>query len=127
MADETLQHDTTLATPAAAPASPRVTETQYPETQYPEGQPRDGQYTDGQSTDRPFAGSQFTDREVAELRRRLDDESGDHGGSRFGWFLIGFFAALLSITVAALVFLAVSDTDDDGNINLDVPSVNVEG
>ena len=122
MADETLQHDTTLATPAAVPASPQVTETQYPERQYPENQPGDGQYSE-----RQFAGSQFTDSEVAELRRRLDEDSGDHGGSRFGWFLIGFFAALLSITVAALVFLAVSDTDDDGNINLDVPAVNVEG
>ncbi|HSP27569.1 MAG TPA: hypothetical protein VLN74_03390 [Ilumatobacteraceae bacterium] len=109
MADETLQHDTvhdtgrdsghdtTLATPVAVPGSPQVIE------------------------------SQFTDSEVAELRRRLDDDSSDGGGNRFAWFLIGFVAALLSITVAAVVFLAVSDRDDDGNINLDVPAVNVEG
>lgn len=95
MADETVQHDTaqhdtTLATPVAVPASP-----------------------------------QFTESEVAALRARLED--GDGGGNRFGWFLIGFVAALLSITVAAIVFLAVSDRDDDGIINLDVPSVNVEG
>jgi hypothetical protein len=44
-----------------------------------------------------------------------------------GWFLIGFFAALLSIAVAAIVFLAVSDEDDDGNITVDVPAVDVEG
>lgn len=92
MADETLQHDTTLATPVAVPASP-----------------------------------QFTESEVAALRRRLDEDPSDSGGNRFAWFLIGFFAALLSITVAALVFLAVSDRDDDGNINLDVPSIDVEG
>lgn len=92
MADETLQHDTTLATPVAVPASP-----------------------------------QFTESEVTALRRRLDEQPDDSGGNRFGWFLIGFFAALLSITVAAVVFLVVSDRDDDGNINLDVPSVDVEG
>lgn len=67
---------------------------------------------------------QFTDGEVAELRRRLND---NHGSSRLGWFLIGFAAAIASIAVAALVFLAVSDADDDGNINLDVPSVEVDG
>ncbi len=70
---------------------------------------------------------QFTDGEVAELRRRLNDDPDDHGSSRFGWFLIGFVAALASIAVAALVFLAVSDEDNDGNINLDVPSVEVNG
>ncbi len=72
------------------------------------------------------APAQFSDSEVAELRRRLHEPQ-DHGGNRFAWFLIGFVAALLSITVAAVVFLAVSDEDDDGNINLDVPSVDVEG
>jgi hypothetical protein len=70
---------------------------------------------------------QFTDDEVAELRRRLNTRPDDGGNSRFGWFLIGFVAAILSIAVAALVFLAVSDEDDDGNINLDVPAVDVQG
>jgi hypothetical protein len=69
---------------------------------------------------------QFTDGEVAELRRRLNSDPDQHGASRFGWFLIGFIAALATIAVAALVFLAVSDRDDDGNINLDVPSVEVD-
>jgi len=74
----------------------------------------------------PQTASQFTDGEVVELRRRLNDDPDQHGASRFGWFLVGFIAALLSIAVAALVFLAVSDRDDDGNINLDVPSVEVD-
>lgn len=95
MADETLQHDTTYAAPAATPVAVPT-------------------------------GSQFSESEVAELRRRLHEPQ-DNGGNRFGWFLIGFFAALLSIAVAAIVFLAVSDEDDDGNINLDVPAVDVEG
>ncbi len=69
----------------------------------------------------------FTEAEVIELRRRLGEDHDDQGSSRFGWFLIGFVAALASIAVAALVFLAVSDRDDDGNINLDVPSVEVDG
>ena len=133
MADETLQQDNTLATPTSPrDTDGRVTDNQYTDNQYAGNQYGDSQVgntrSDGsQLAERQPTQGQFTDSEVAELRRRLDDESGDHGGSRFGWFLIGFFAALLSITVAALVFLAVSDTDDDGNINLDVPSVNVEG
>jgi hypothetical protein len=73
------------------------------------------------------AAPQFTDAEVAELRRRLGERPDDNSNSRFGWFLIGFVAAILSVAVAALVFLAVSDDDDDGNINLDVPTVDVDG
>jgi hypothetical protein len=73
------------------------------------------------------ASPQFTEAEAAELRRRLHDEHDNKGASRFGWFLIGFVAAIASIAVAALVFLAVSDEDDDGNINLDVPSVEIGG
>ncbi len=68
----------------------------------------------------------FTEAEVVELRRRLNEPADSHGSSRFAWFLIGFVAALASIAVAALVFLAISDEDDDGNINLDVPAVDVE-
>ena len=60
-------------------------------------------------------------------RQRLSENADAQGASRFVWFLLGFAAALLSIAVAAVVFLAVSDEDDDGNINLDVPSVEVDG
>lgn len=44
----------------------------------------------------------------------------------FGSFVIGFIAALIVAAIAAGVFLAVSDSDDDGNIQLDVPAVDVE-
>ena len=70
---------------------------------------------------------ELTDTEVIELRRRLERDPDDGGGNRFGWFLIGFVAALVTILVAAMVFLVVSDRDDDGNIQLDVPSVEVDG
>jgi hypothetical protein len=70
---------------------------------------------------------QFTDSEIAALRQRLNQDPDGQGANRFVWFLIGCAAALLSIVVAAVVFLAVSDEDDDGNIDLDVPSVEVDG
>ena len=63
--------------------------------------------------------------EITELRRRLDESSDRGGASRFTWFLIGFVVALASIAVAAVVFLAVSDQDDDGQVELDVPAVDV--
>ena len=63
--------------------------------------------------------------EITELRRRLDEPADGGGGSRFAWFLIGFVAALATIAVAAVVFLAVSDQDDDGRVELDVPAVDV--
>lgn len=41
-------------------------------------------------------------------------------------FLAGFLFAALAAAIGAIVFLAVSDRDDDGNINLDVPGVDVD-
>ena len=70
---------------------------------------------------------QFTDAEVTELRRRIHERPDDNSNSRFGWFLVGFVAAILSVAVAALVFLAVADEDDDGNVNLEVPAVDIPG
>lgn len=70
---------------------------------------------------------ELTDAELSELRRRLEHDPDHQGGNRFGWFLTGFAAALVAIAVAALVFLVVSDADNDGNINVDVPSVDVGG
>ena len=49
-----------------------------------------------------------------------------HRGFSFGSFLLGFLAALLAAAIAIGVFLAVSDSDDDGNIELDVPAVDVD-
>ena len=59
-----------------------------------------------------------------EFRRHVESSSG--GGNRFVWFLFGFAAALLAGVVASIVFLAVSDEDDDGGVQLDVPAVEVD-
>lgn len=45
---------------------------------------------------------------------------------RFGSFLAGFLTAIVLAGVALAVFLVVSDSDDDGNIQLDVPAVDVD-
>lgn len=41
-------------------------------------------------------------------------------------FITGFLTAGLLAAIGAIVFLAVSDRDDDGNIQLDVPAVDVQ-
>ena len=45
---------------------------------------------------------------------------------RLGSFLAGFVTALVLAALAIVVFLVVSDSDDDGNIQLDVPAVEVD-
>lgn len=66
----------------------------------------------------------ITDEAAAILHRHAQDASG--GGNRFLWFIGGFAAALLAGTVAAVSFLAISDRDDDGNLDLDVPAVELD-
>ncbi len=44
----------------------------------------------------------------------------------FGSFVAGFLAAVVVAALALAVFLVVSDSDDDGNLQIDVPSVNVD-
>lgn len=44
----------------------------------------------------------------------------------FGSFLAGFLTAAVLGALALVVFLVVSDSDDDGDIQIDVPAVNVE-
>jgi hypothetical protein len=41
-------------------------------------------------------------------------------------FLAGFLTALVAAAIALVIFLAVSDADDDGEIQVDVPAVDVE-
>lgn len=41
-------------------------------------------------------------------------------------FVFGFLSALLMGAIAAAAFLVVSDRDDDGNLELDVPAVDVD-
>lgn len=69
----------------------------------------------------------LSDAEVARLRTMLHDDAFDNGSSRVKWFLLGFLAALVSLVVAAAVFLVVSDDDNDGRINVEVPTVDVDG
>jgi hypothetical protein len=41
-------------------------------------------------------------------------------------FVAGFLTAVIAAAIALAVFLAVSDADDDGEIRLDVPAVDVD-
>ena len=66
----------------------------------------------------------ITPEAAEELRRHVADASG--GGNRFVWFLLGFVAALLAGVIASVAFLAISDEDDDGGVQLDVPAVDVD-
>lgn len=43
-----------------------------------------------------------------------------------GSFVLGLVTALVLAAVALAVFLVVSDSDDDGNIQVDVPAVDVD-
>jgi hypothetical protein len=43
-----------------------------------------------------------------------------------GSFVAGFVTALVLGALALAVFLVVSDSDDDGNIQVDVPAVDVD-
>lgn len=46
--------------------------------------------------------------------------------SRVPAFLAGFVAAVILAAVAFATFLVVSDSDDDGNVDVDVPAVQVD-
>lgn len=54
------------------------------------------------------------------------EHDADSRGFSFGSFLIGVLVTLIAGAIAIGVFLAVSDSDDDGNIQLDVPAVDVD-
>lgn len=41
-------------------------------------------------------------------------------------FIAGFVTAVVAAAIAFVVFLAVTDSDDDGEIELDVPTVDVD-
>lgn len=43
-----------------------------------------------------------------------------------GSFIAGFVTAIVVAALAFVVFLVVSDSDDDGNIQVDVPAVDVD-
>ena len=46
--------------------------------------------------------------------------------SRVPAFIAGFVTALVLAAASFAVFLVVSDSDDDGNVDVDVPAVQVE-
>lgn len=68
--------------------------------------------------------TEVSDEAAEALRRHVVDASG--GGNRFVWFVGGFVAALAAGTVAAVLFLAISDRDDDGDLDIDVPAVELD-
>lgn len=72
-----------------------------------------------------------TDFEVAEGDRRIIIEKHVHTQvqepkSSIPAFIAGFLTAGLVAAVGAIAFLAVSDRDDDGNLQLDVPQVELD-
>jgi hypothetical protein len=66
----------------------------------------------------------ITDEAAEALRHHVEAASG--GGNRFLWFIGGFVAALVAGAVAAVLFLVISDQDDDGNLQIEVPAVELD-
>lgn len=79
-----------------------------------------------QRSDTKLGDNHLTDAEVTRVRTLLNDGSLDDERSRIKWFLLGFLAALLAIVVAAAIFLVVSDDDSDGDVDLEVPNVDLD-
>jgi len=81
------------------------------------------------TTDRPIV---TTDSPVVETTRDADYREYrttepvivDHP-SRWPSFLAGFITAIILAAIAFGTFLVVSDSDDDGNIDVNVPAVDV--
>lgn len=62
-----------------------------------------------------------------EVREVHVEHSGESDTpSRVGPFIAGFVTAALIAAASVLGYLAVSSDDDDGNIELDVPAVEVD-
>jgi hypothetical protein len=57
---------------------------------------------------------------------RIEREVHHVGPRRSAGFIWGMIAAFVIIAVAFVVFLVASDDDDDGQIDLDVPAVDVD-
>jgi len=75
----------------------------------------------------------YTDRPVAHTTAdpvyRLDDRpviAQVDRPSRVPAFVAGFLSALVLAAASFVVFLVVSDSDDDGNVDVDVPAVQVD-
>jgi hypothetical protein len=70
-----------------------------------------------------------TSRQVVVEREVLVPSASEHDAPRrraLVPFIAGFFTAVVLGALGLVVFLAVSDSDDDGRIELDVPAVEVQ-
>ena len=56
----------------------------------------------------------------------MQSHDSDTRSFQFGSFLGGFLTAIALAAVTLVVFLVVSDSDDDGNIQVEVPAVDVD-
>ncbi len=66
---------------------------------------------------------------VAPPREVVVERTVEREPGRSGWFrpfLAGFLTAVVAGAVAIGVFLVVSDSDDDGTIDVEVPAVDVD-
>ena len=65
------------------------------------------------------------DDRAAVVEREIHHHEPTRSGT-FKGFVLGFLTALVLAVMAAVIFLALSDDDDDGQVELDVPTVDID-
>ncbi len=77
------------------------------------------------TTDKPVARVEREDGDPITVERQ-DAVRPVERPSRVAPFVAGVLSTLAALAIGLTVFLVVSDSDDDGNIDLNVPSVDVD-
>jgi hypothetical protein len=77
----------------------------------------------------PRSEADTTERVVSPPREVVVERTVEREPVKSGWFrpfLAGFVTAVVAAAIALGVFLVVSDSDDDGTIDVEVPEVDVD-